>query len=182
MTGLSMGGVHACMTAAVYPQPVACTPLLSPRRWVVCVRVCINVRVCACTCICVCTCVCVHVCESARVCLCAFVERVHLGGGYPGKQSKTVRHGHPRLRVRVRVSLVMVTLSLDLATPPLQRCRGVLRWRACSGNGLGAAAAQTGRARGGGGAGGREEACTHLALSVWWRALPAHVLARWHCA
>ncbi|KAF5839086.1 hypothetical protein DUNSADRAFT_1631 [Dunaliella salina] len=32
MTGLSMGGVHACMTAAVYPQPVACTPLLAPRR------------------------------------------------------------------------------------------------------------------------------------------------------
>jgi len=31
MTGLSMGGVHACMTAAVYPRPVACTPLLAPR-------------------------------------------------------------------------------------------------------------------------------------------------------
>ena len=31
MSGLSMGGVHACMAAAVYPQPVACVPLLAPR-------------------------------------------------------------------------------------------------------------------------------------------------------
>jgi len=33
MTGLSMGGVHASMSAALYPRPVACTPLLAPRRY-----------------------------------------------------------------------------------------------------------------------------------------------------
>lgn len=31
MTGLSMGGVHACMTAALYPKDVAVVPLLAPR-------------------------------------------------------------------------------------------------------------------------------------------------------
>ena len=31
MCGFSMGGVHACMVAALYPQPVACVPLLAPR-------------------------------------------------------------------------------------------------------------------------------------------------------
>lgn len=31
IAGLSMGGVHACMTAGLYQAPVACTPLLAPR-------------------------------------------------------------------------------------------------------------------------------------------------------
>ncbi|KAG2499676.1 hypothetical protein HYH03_002611 [Edaphochlamys debaryana] len=31
MTGLSMGGVHACMTAGLFPGDVAVTPLLAPR-------------------------------------------------------------------------------------------------------------------------------------------------------
>ncbi|GFH16315.1 uncharacterized protein HaLaN_12709 [Haematococcus lacustris] len=31
MVGLSMGGVHASMTAALYPGDVACVPLLAPR-------------------------------------------------------------------------------------------------------------------------------------------------------
>ena len=31
ISGLSMGGVHASMVAALYPEPVALTPLLSPR-------------------------------------------------------------------------------------------------------------------------------------------------------
>jgi hypothetical protein len=31
MCGLSMGGVHACMTSALWPGDVACTPLLAPR-------------------------------------------------------------------------------------------------------------------------------------------------------
>lgn len=29
--GLSMGGVHSCMVAALYPENLACTPLLAPR-------------------------------------------------------------------------------------------------------------------------------------------------------
>jgi pimeloyl-ACP methyl ester carboxylesterase len=29
--GLSMGGVHASMTAGLYPRPLAITPLLTPR-------------------------------------------------------------------------------------------------------------------------------------------------------
>lgn len=29
--GFSMGGVHACMAASLYPGPVACVPLLAPR-------------------------------------------------------------------------------------------------------------------------------------------------------
>lgn len=31
ISGLSMGGVHACMTAGLHPGPLACTPLLAPR-------------------------------------------------------------------------------------------------------------------------------------------------------
>lgn len=31
MSGFSMGGVHACMVASLYPFPLACTPLLAPR-------------------------------------------------------------------------------------------------------------------------------------------------------
>eukprot|EP00798_Chlamydomonas_sp_ICE-L_P025352 gene25352-11012_t len=31
ISGLSMGGVHACMTAGLYPGEVACSPLLAPR-------------------------------------------------------------------------------------------------------------------------------------------------------
>ena len=31
MCGFSMGGVHACMVASLYPGPVACVPLLAPR-------------------------------------------------------------------------------------------------------------------------------------------------------
>ena len=31
MCGFSMGGVHACMVAALYPHAVACVPLLAPR-------------------------------------------------------------------------------------------------------------------------------------------------------
>jgi hypothetical protein len=31
MCGFSMGGVHACMTAALYPGPLAVVPLLAPR-------------------------------------------------------------------------------------------------------------------------------------------------------
>ncbi len=31
MCGFSMGGVHACMVAALCPRPVACVPLLAPR-------------------------------------------------------------------------------------------------------------------------------------------------------
>ncbi|KAK9791405.1 hypothetical protein WJX73_007571 [Symbiochloris irregularis] len=31
MSGFSMGGVHACMVASLYPFPIACTPLLAPR-------------------------------------------------------------------------------------------------------------------------------------------------------
>ncbi len=31
MCGFSMGGVHASMTAALFPGNVACTPLLAPR-------------------------------------------------------------------------------------------------------------------------------------------------------
>lgn len=31
MCGLSMGGVHASMTAGLYPGEVAVTPLLAPR-------------------------------------------------------------------------------------------------------------------------------------------------------
>ena len=31
MCGFSMGGVHACMVASLYPHPVACVPLLAPR-------------------------------------------------------------------------------------------------------------------------------------------------------
>lgn len=31
VSGLSMGGVHACMVASLYPEPLALTPLLAPR-------------------------------------------------------------------------------------------------------------------------------------------------------
>ncbi len=31
MAGLSMGGVHSCMTAALYPGPIATAALLAPR-------------------------------------------------------------------------------------------------------------------------------------------------------
>ena len=31
ISGLSMGGVHACMTAGLYAGDLACTPLLAPR-------------------------------------------------------------------------------------------------------------------------------------------------------
>ena len=31
MCGFSMGGVHACMAASLYPGPVACVPLMAPR-------------------------------------------------------------------------------------------------------------------------------------------------------
>jgi pimeloyl-ACP methyl ester carboxylesterase len=31
MCGFSMGGVHACMVASLYPRPLACVPLLAPR-------------------------------------------------------------------------------------------------------------------------------------------------------
>ena len=29
--GLSMGGVHSCMVASLYPENLACSPLLAPR-------------------------------------------------------------------------------------------------------------------------------------------------------
>jgi len=31
ISGFSMGGVHACMVASLYPNPIACVPLLAPR-------------------------------------------------------------------------------------------------------------------------------------------------------
>ena len=30
LAGLSMGGVHACMAASLYPRPVACVPCITP--------------------------------------------------------------------------------------------------------------------------------------------------------